>query len=70
MHDAVALAHTTDAARGGTEIHAVCSGTQPEGEALLTALRRGLPAYMVPRTVHVIDPGFPSTATARLTVPP
>ncbi|MET9254026.1 AMP-binding protein [Streptomyces sp. NPDC003717] len=51
VHDAVVLALPT--AHGGTELHAVCTGTGPDPDVLLAALRGRLPSYMVPAFLHV-----------------
>ncbi|MYS19830.1 AMP-binding enzyme C-terminal domain-containing protein, partial [Streptomyces sp. DvalAA-14] len=53
VHDAVVLA--LDAPRGGTELHAVCTGDGAEPGLLLDALRSRLPAYMVPATLRVLS---------------
>ncbi|MER7625334.1 AMP-binding protein [Streptomyces sp. NPDC126503] len=51
VYDAVVLALPT--AHGGTELHAVCTGDDPDPGTLLAALRERLPAYMVPAFLHV-----------------
>ncbi|WP_433544356.1 AMP-binding protein (plasmid) [Streptomyces sp. CA-294286] len=51
VHDAVVLALPTT--HGGTELHAVCTGDDPDPDPLLDALRERLPAYMVPSFLHV-----------------
>jgi acyl-CoA synthetase (AMP-forming)/AMP-acid ligase II len=62
VHDAVVLA--LEEPRGGTALHAACTGEGGEGSggagdvdpgALLDALRLRLPAYMVPLTLRVLD---------------
>ncbi|MFF7446064.1 MULTISPECIES: AMP-binding protein [unclassified Streptomyces] len=51
VHDAVVLALPT--AHGGTELHAVCTGDDPDPGTLRAALGDRLPAYMVPAFLHV-----------------